>query len=1300
MKRRAGKLSWLGSVLALVLALPGWAQIVSNGGFEETDASGMAIDWVSIGGARIVDDAAHTGRHSMHLHRPPGTSGEIGANRAWTAGSTEQGAMLSQTRGAIAFWYKNDPTGSPDAAQMHIIPMSSRAMELPIGRVIWVAPEEQPDQRTEWRRGVIGYDFSANPDVKWVMIAPRLGLEAEHMWIDDVAWEPEAPSGLQIERMELKPSGIDPDSDAQLKVTVRSIGTAPSPVAQLQFNLPATLHVSPPSVTIPALNAGQTHVITVRLRGRRFGKASVTAVLTGPAAAERRTLLMQPRLRVAYLECSRMQAMPGQPIRVRLFVSNTGGSMAEESSAWLQLPPGMTARRIRSGGPVSVREAVNAAEWLVTAKSDIGWTSLTGGLHGDPHAATAPIWVTAIRPRMQNDTQPVVRVSSGQAVASTGVCRLALVDSGAGLWWGELQTRRGKQWRTVALLPRLGLLNTGGKDQVFRPNRVVARGRELRYEGVIASQGMTWRFETVLYAQPGADWLRYTVRVVPDIPASYRALEGPMLYAGDGAEQPRQDAIVPGLEWLDASEESSSALDIMPDHPDRMRMAPHPYKVTIPAVGLRQNGALVGLLWDVWDKQLSPKHGPASLVFSSPNRLEGHRNHLMGLQLPAVGADMRENTRRATRDIPVQAGETLALQAVLQARDASGDALEVIDRWIALHGRPTPLPPPHGSWRNELAFSMSGYAPDKALWNPEWRKWYSDLIIGFAPSLAPVSELIAGAEMLGDHPMAAKAMAWVAAADFDQTTPMALHAQHRTDISQLDQMARTVTGLIRSQLPDGNWPFTGKHAGAIPPGALDYDYLGAEGACESGLTATPAITVLQYALLTGDRKATSSGLKALKALTRYSIPRAAQTWEVPVHTPDILAAGYCVRANVLGYRLTGDPRWLSEARSWARRILPFMYVWHPKDLPAMHGASIPVFGATQYVLSWFGVAVQWNGIACADPLYELHAVDPNPLWRWMADMLYRSGMYQQEPTGDRVAMWPDALNLVPIRSGAHGTTPPCFTPSGLLNHALTQLGWITDLKTQTLRWGTGRVTVRARARLDPLRIRAATLTCRIDFGPRQRGGVEVFGITRPERVRLNGQLIQPRDALWSGSSGGWRWHPRWNLLEIRVPAPGAHLLSIEGVRPAGAPKPPPVRRDLNFTFRQDTEGWQAVHQIDALRVTPNGLEGTISGGDPYMQRADLMVPGRKGDTLVLDMAVTQGNGSAQIFWATTTGGIDTARSLEFGIPMDGTVHTVRIPVGAHPQWAGQTIEAIRIDPGSGPAGTRCTIRSIRLERAE
>jgi hypothetical protein len=193
---------------------------------------------------------------------------------------------------------------------------------------------------------------------------------------------------------------------------------------------------------------------------------------------------------------------------------------------------------------------------------------------------------------------------------------------------------------------------------------------------------------------------------------------------------------------------------------------------------------------------------------------------------------------------------------------------------------------------------------------------------------------------------------------------------------------------------------------------VNYKVLGPVGASEVGLTASPAEDLLQFALLTGDAEAAQAGLKALAAMRAFRVPRAAQVWEVPVHTPDILASARAVDAYVAGYQLTGDRQYLADAAYWARTGLPFVYVWHPSDQPAMLGASIPVFGATGYGLSWLGVAVQWNGLAYADALWRLGALDDSFPWRKVAEGLLRSAMYQQATEGPRLAQWPDALNFI------------------------------------------------------------------------------------------------------------------------------------------------------------------------------------------------------------------------------------------------------------------------------------------------
>src|SRR5204863_2120767 len=71
----------------------------------------------------------------------------------------------------------------------------------------------------------------------------------------------------------------------------------------------------------------------------------------------------------------------------------------------------------------------------------------------------------------------------------------------------------------------------------------------------------------------------------------------------------------------------------------------------------------------------------------------------------------------------------------------------------------------------------------------------------------------------------------------------------------------------------------------------------------NGLTATHVAAVLERAAFSGDPNLVRAGLRLLRALDKFrdTVPRGAQTWEVPLHTPDILASAYLVRAYTRGY---------------------------------------------------------------------------------------------------------------------------------------------------------------------------------------------------------------------------------------------------------------------------------------------------------------------------------------------------------------------------------------------------------------
>ena len=135
-------------------------------------------------------------------------------------------------------------------------------------------------------------------------------------------------------------------------------------------------------------------------------------------------------------------------------------------------------------------------------------------------------------------------------------------------------------------------------------------------------------------------------------------------------------------------------------------------------------------------------------------------------------------------------------------------------------------------------------------------------------------------------------------------------------------------------------------------------------------------------------------------MKRFHTPRGAQTWELPLHTPDILAAAYLVGAYVRGYQLTGRQEYLALARRWALSGVPFVYQWGCR--PIMPYATVPVFGATNWrAPNWMGLPVQWCGTVYAYWLCKLARYDRTIDWRTLARGILLAGEQMQYPGDER-----------------------------------------------------------------------------------------------------------------------------------------------------------------------------------------------------------------------------------------------------------------------------------------------------------
>ena len=214
----------------------------------------------------------------------------------------------------------------------------------------------------------------------------------------------------------------------------------------------------------------------------------------------------------------------------------------------------------------------------------------------------------------------------------------------------------------------------------------------------------------------------------------------------------------------------------------------------------------------------------------------------------------------------------------------------------------------------------------------------------------------------------------------------------------LQQKKNQVRSTIEQQKPDGSFRYQGKfQKGHFEDTA-------------SGFCALHARNLLETAYLTGDKDALAAGVKTLEYMKRFRTPRGAQTWEVPLHTPDIMASAYLVWSYVRGYELTGNQEYLDLARKWALSGIPFVYLWG--EHPIMTYATIAVYGATNWVApNWMGMPVQWCGLVYAYPLTLLAPYDNTLDWNKLAKGILIAGEQMQYPDGKFIGTLPDSLEI-------------------------------------------------------------------------------------------------------------------------------------------------------------------------------------------------------------------------------------------------------------------------------------------------
>lgn len=470
----------------------------------------------------------------------------------------------------------------------------------------------------------------------------------------------------------------------------------------------------------------------------------------------------------------------------------------------------------------------------------------------------------------------------------------------------------------------------------------------------------------------------------------------------------KHQGLLSGVEYL-SNEPSSSEADVRGPKSDRR--VPDPVKLTFPLMAIENEGRYIALRWD------SSPWGAA--VFDSPDRVYGSGAHLMALHAPN-GGDLRlENELYAHSPIQLEANEPLVFRFLILV----GEGTSAVDplRHALRDFEFPPIPKFTGGFQSAVDLLAHGWMDSKA---------NEDGLIRHA-----VWEGF-GAGQAAD---AAAFMYWLAAKTHDAGLRERLREAEERTLARLspgDPFASGVSHvrppiapLLYGRIPEfvvsrlnqaravlESFDDRGVLTFVPKPGGPDYGETHFANHA-NGLAFNQAARILEAAAFSGDSELLSDATELLDKLTllyRNTVPRGAQTWEVPLHTPDILASANTVKAYALAYRLTGRAEYLDEARYWAWTGIPFVYLSPPVSKGIGLYATPPVLGATSWVAPyWIGLPVQWCGLVYASALHDLAPFDHSAPWAHIAKGITATGLQMSWPREDanRQGLLPDFFQL-------------------------------------------------------------------------------------------------------------------------------------------------------------------------------------------------------------------------------------------------------------------------------------------------
>lgn len=553
-------------------------------------------------------------------------------------------------------------------------------------------------------------------------------------------------------------------------------------------------------------------------------------------------------------------------------------------------------------------------------------------------------------------------------------------------------------------------------------------------------EGGSWRLEQT-FRPHSAGVIAFEAECAVDAPRPVFHVPLLVVLPGNGQGAfggSKGQALLAGVEYLD-DEPSSSTADL--GEADALRKVPSASKLTFPLMAIQARGRYLGVIWD-----RAPGVAP---LFDSPDRTLGGGGHLMGLIAPGADGDRVEGSLFPDEPALVSPDSPARASGLLIAGDGS-TIIPAVQKYVALKGLP-PIPATPGL-QDYVKLAAAGWLDSSIRDGGRYR--HAAVAGDFKPQpAADAAWMMSWLAALTDEPKLAERLR-AASAEAEgllrpgqfllatvghnhyPVAPLVLSAAKTSEdggAGSLDRAVAAVVAQSRSFEPDGTRRYR------PIPGRIDYGRTHFSDEAD-GYAAQPVDQMLRLAAYSGDKVAVDESLRLLAVLRdrfRDGVPRGAQTWEIALHTPDVLASAYLVRAFVLGYELTGDPSFLDAAKYWAWTGVPFVYLVNPTDAsgPAAVGpyATIPVLGSTNWVApNWIGLPVQWCGLVYADALIELARHDAEGPWSKLADGIAASGVLQTYPLDEPSrGLLPDSFTLASQSRNPSDINPGTLQPGAL-----------------------------------------------------------------------------------------------------------------------------------------------------------------------------------------------------------------------------------------------------------------------------